>query len=245
MLLIKLGGSVISDKRVYRKFRRKTVESIAKHLPKKDMIVVHGGGSFGHILADKYEITKGFDRWKIMGFAEIGRDMMLLNLKILDILIKNGIPAVSMPPHSYLVMGEELNFEVFENLVHYGFVPLTYGDVAFDKERGINICSGDYLMLELAKRFRPEKVIFLSDVDGVYTKHPGEKGAKLIKMLNYDFSVDTSIKVKDVTGGMGEKVKLMKEIAKYSEVYLINGFHPERIDKVMRGEDVIGTVVKR
>ncbi len=244
MLLIKLGGSVISDKRVYKRFRRSVVNNIANYLPNKNMIIVHGGGSFGHILADKYEITNGFDRWKVMGFAEIGRDMMLLNLKILDILIKNSIPAVSMPPHSYLVMGKKFNFEIFENLIHYGFVPLTYGDVAFDRDRGINICSGDYLMLELAKKFRPEKVIFLSDVDGVFTKHPSSKDAKLIKVLNGNFDVETSIKVKDVTGGMGEKIKLMRKIAKYSDVYLINGFHPERIDKILKNEDFIGTVVK-
>ena len=244
MLLIKLGGSVISDKRIYRRFRRGAVEEIAYHLPKKDMIIVHGGGSFGHILADKYEITNGFDKWKVMGFAEIGRDMMLLNLKILDILIKNGIPAVSMPPHSYLIMGKRLNLEIFENLLHYNFVPLTYGDVAFDRDRGINICSGDYLMLELAKKFRPEKVIFLSDVDGVFTKHPRNKDAKLIKVLNGNFDVETSIRVRDVTGGMGEKIKLMRKIAKYSSVYLINGFHPERIDHILKGKDFIGTVVK-
>ena len=244
MLLIKLGGSVISDKRRYKRFRRRVVENIAEHLPKKDLIIVHGGGSFGHILADKYEITSGFDKWKVMGFAEIGRDMMLLNLKILDILIKNDIPAVSMPPHSYLVMGKKMNFEIFENLLHYNFVPLTYGDVTFDTSRGINICSGDYLMLELAKKFKPEKVIFLSDVDGVFTKHPGSRDAKLIKLLNGNFDVETSIRVRDVTGGMGEKIKLMREIAKYSHVYLLNGFYPERIDKVLNDDDFIGTVVK-
>ncbi len=244
MLLIKLGGSVISDKRVYRRFRRGTVENITLHLPKKDLIIVHGGGSFGHILADKYEIINGFDKWKAMGFAEIGRDMMLLNLKILDILIKNDIPAVSMPPHSYLIMGKKLNFEIFENLIHYNFIPLTYGDVAFDRDKGINICSGDYLMLELAKKFKPQKVIFLSDVDGVFTKHPDSKDAKLINVLDKNFDVETSIKVKDVTGGMGEKIKLMRKIAKYSQVYLLNGFHPERIDNVLKDEDFIGTVIK-
>ena len=110
MLLVKLGGSVISNKRRYRRFRADVVKKIAYVLPKENLIIIHGGGSFGHILAHNYKITEGFEEWKKIGFSKIGLDMMDLNMKILKILIKENIPAVSLSPHSYLVLGKKVNF---------------------------------------------------------------------------------------------------------------------------------------
>ncbi len=244
MLLVKLGGSVITDKRVYRRFREVAVERIVSHLPKEDLLVVHGGGSFGHHLAKKYEITDGFEIWKKGGFSRIGFDMQELNHRIMEILIENGIPAISIPPHSLFIYGEEPSMKIFEKAKSLGFVPVTYGDIIFDKEQGINICSGDYLMLHLAKKFKPEKTIFLTDVDGIYDRDPAEQGAKLISVLNRNIEPSTAIKVDDVTGGIAYKIEMMRKIANYSKVYVLNGFYPDRIDKVINDEDFIGTVVE-
>ncbi len=243
MLVVKLGGSVISDKREYRAYREGVVRKIAEHLPRNDVVVVHGAGSFGHILADEYRITGGFEEWKRLGFSRIERDMLDLNLKILDTMVSAEIPAVSMPPHSFVTMGKEMNLELFDMLLNYGFVPLTFGDAVFDVEKGINILSGDVLMMELAKRYRPEKTIFLTDVDGVYTGPPGDPNSQLIPVLGRDTTPETSVQVRDVTGGMDLKINVMREIANYSRVYIINGYHPERIDAVLKDEEFVGTVV--
>jgi len=235
---------VITDKRVYRMFREYAVERIAAQLPRDDLLIVHGGGSFGHHLAKEFAITSGFEDRKREGFAKIGFDMEDLNLRILNILLERKIPAVSIPPHSFFIYGEEPRMDVFRKAVELGFAPVTYGDIIFDKEQGINICSGDYLMYHLAKEFRPEKTIFLTDVDGIYDRDPGQEGAKLIRHLERDVEPSTAIKVDDVTGGIAYKIKMMRKIADYSKVYVINGFHPERINKVMNDEEFIGTVVE-
>ncbi len=235
---------MISNKANYREFRYAAVESIASNLPKRDLIIVHGGGSFGHILARKHRITEGYKPWKTEGFAKIGRDMMDLNLRILDILLENDIPAVSFPPHAYHVMGGEMNMRIFEESLSYELVPLTYGDIIFHEEKGFDICSGDYLMLQLARRFRPEKTIFLTDVDGIYDRPPSLDGATLIPVVDEETMLQTSLEVPDVTGGMEYKIGMMRKIAKYSEVYVLNGFHPERIKNLMEGKKFVGTVVK-
>ena len=244
MLLVKLGGSVITDKRVYRRFREGTVERIVAHLPKDELLVVHGGGSFGHHLAKKYSITSGFEEWKREGFARIAADMEDLNLRITEILLDRKIPAISILPRSFLLFGEEPDMGVFRKAVELGFVPVTHGDAVLDSRQGINICSGDYLMLHLAREFRPEKTIFLTDVDGIFDRDPSLPGAKLIKLLRRDVSPETVIKVSDVTGGMEGKIRVMREIANYSRVYVLNGFYPERIDKVLNDEEFVGTVVE-
>ncbi|MEM4221902.1 MAG: hypothetical protein QW097_00515 [archaeon] len=56
MQIIKLGGSVITDKKTYLSFREPVVKNIAKVLKKawdsgENFILVHGAGSFGHIKA--------------------------------------------------------------------------------------------------------------------------------------------------------------------------------------------------
>ena len=243
MLLIKLGGSVISNKKNYRDYRESVVRGIAKNLPKEDLIVVHGAGSFGHILADEFKITDGFEEWKRLGFAKIERDMLDLNLRILDALVSEDIPAVSMPPHSFITMGKSINLDIFDFLLEHGFVPLTFGDAVFDVKKGINILSGDILMMELAKRYRPDKTIFLTDVDGIYTGPPDREDSSLIRELPRHLDPETEIKVSDVTGGMDLKISVMREIANYSRVYVINGFHPERIRAVLNDDDFVGTVV--
>ncbi len=244
MILIKLGGSVISDKRKYKEFREEGVRKIVKYLPKRDLILVHGGGSYGHILAQEYRIREGFEEWKRIGFARIGVDMQELNLKILNILLEEDIPAISVPPHSLFVMGNSPNLEIFHYAVNLGFVPLTFGDIILHREQGIDICSGDYMMLHLAREFRPQFTIFLTDVDGIYDRDPEEKDAKLIEVLERDVEPETAIKVKDVTGGIAYKIRVMREIANYSKVYVLNGFHPERIRSIIEGEKTVGTVVK-
>ena len=244
MLLVKLGGSVITDKNEYKKFREDVTRKIVEELPQENLIIVHGGGSFGHVLAHKYNITEGFEENKKMGFARIGVDMMELNLKILKILHEHSIPAISIVPHAFHIFEKEINLDLFEEYLSLGFVPVTYGDIILDKKQGINICSGDYLMLHLARRFQPEKVIFLTDVDGIYNKNPKEYGAKLIPVLRRDYKPGTDVNVMDVTGGMEYKIEMMREIARHSKVYVINGFYPERLGKVLRDEEFLGTVVE-
>ena len=56
MYIIKLGGSVITDKRKENYFKKDIVDNLAKVIKKanKKTIIIHGAGSFGHIIADKY-----------------------------------------------------------------------------------------------------------------------------------------------------------------------------------------------
>jgi len=244
MLLVKMGGSVITDKKIYKKFREEAVKRIVENLPQEKLLVVHGGGSFGHILASKYEITSGFEEDKRMGFAQIGLDMMDLNMRILKIFHEKNLPAISIPPLAFHIFGKKMDMSVFRNASQLGFYPVTYGDIIFDATQGINICSGDYLMLNLAREFKPEKVIFLTDVDGIYDRSPSIKGAKLIEVLRRDMNPETAIRVADVTGGIAYKIKIMREIANYSKVYVLNGFYPDRIKKVLNDEEFVGTVIE-
>ncbi len=62
MIIIKLGGSVISDKNSPYSFNREAVEVIAEEVaqfyPEESFILVHGGRSFGHPNAREYKIRE-------------------------------------------------------------------------------------------------------------------------------------------------------------------------------------------
>ena len=61
-------------------------------------------------------------------------------------------------------------------------MPVSFGDVALDRKLGFSICSGDLLVQLLAAEFKPEKVIFVFDEDGLYSANPkDDKNATFIE----------------------------------------------------------------
>jgi isopentenyl phosphate kinase len=100
-------------------------------------------------------------------------------------------------------------------------------------------------MTILARTLRPSKVIFATNVDGIYRNTQSKKliseigvsGKKLI-----DFS---KVSGADVTGGMQRKVTEAFKIASYGmDVLIVNGLVPDRIVDATRGTLKVGTVVR-
>ena len=175
-----------------------------------------------------------------------------LNSFVLDSLHKSGIPAVSISPHSVLKLNNhkplKLDYTIFEDYVEAGFTPVTFGDVVLDEKLRFSICSGDLLVHLLAEHFKPEKVIFVIDEDGLYTSNPKiDKNAKLIESMTVEqleklkTSLDSHA---DVTGGMEGKIETIKNIAKLGiDTILLNGNKPNRLYHVMVGKSTKSTVV--
>lgn len=247
MILVKLGGSIITDKSKKRVFKEKTVKRLAKEIKNSDekVIVVHGAGSFGHILAKKHRLDKGLihDR-QVKGVAVVQRDVKELNLKVVNGLIDAGINAVSIPPSSVVECRnkkiEKINIDVFKKYLNLGLTPVTFGDVVLDRKLGFCIISGDLLMLELSRAFKPEKAVFVSDVDGVYMdgKMMNKVDEKTIGNLERK-----KTKISDVTGSMYGKVKIALKMSGFTKTMIINGNVKGRLGDALKGKNVVGTVV--
>ena len=67
MILIKLGGSIITNKQKPLTARISEIKQIASHLRKikEPFVVVHGGGSFGHYWTVKYDMHTKPDRYSV------------------------------------------------------------------------------------------------------------------------------------------------------------------------------------
>ncbi len=249
MILIKLGGSVLTNKDRPYSFKRKTLERLTDEIVRSDLddlILVHGGGSFGHPGAEKYKLNSKNPIDIEEGTAKVQKDMRIMNNHVLEIMHEKGLWTVSLPGGLVTKYKDgklvDFNEEIFERYLSIGTVPISFGDVAFDEDREVTICSGDDIMLSLAEK--ADKAIFVANVDGVF------KNGRLVETFTKEMfplrpedfdSEETSI---DVTGGMNKKVKKMLEMSKHCPTYVVNGSKKERLYKLLNNESTPCTEVK-
>jgi len=256
MILIKLGGSVITDKSEYKRFRKDVVSRLCREIKDsgKDVMIVHGAGSFGHVLAKEFELQKGHVRNdQIDALAKVSRDVRELNNLVLSELIDAGIPSVSMPTGSCFVMNDnELlmnDAEIIRGYIELGIVPVMFGDVVLDRKNGFGICSGDEIMRCLASIFSPEMIVFVSDIDGLYDRDPKiSKNAKLITDVNAGIleNIPAETTVADVTGGVHKKMRMMSEMCSDGrDCILVNGTVKGRLYSLLTGKKIICTRAKK
>ncbi len=258
--ILKIGGSVITDKDGALAARTEVINRLAEETQRanvKNLIIVHGGGSFGHPTAQKYGIKNGLkeDEQKI-GFAETHHVMTVLNGLVMDALVWHNIPAVSVTPSSCVVTenGRIKSFEtaVLKMLLKMGFVPVLYGDATVDEKLGFTVLSGDQVVSYLARTLCACKIVMGVDTDGLYDADP--KVAKNAKLYGH-LTLEELRKIKsgigastaaDVTGGMlGKITELIPAIEQGIPVEIVNASKANRVYKTLIGEPVECTVIER
>jgi isopentenyl phosphate kinase len=257
MLLVKLGGSILTDKARLRSPRRAAIRRLARELIqiRQPLLIVHGAGSYGHVLSRKYRLIEGGPSpSKRIAAAQVQADVKELDALVVHALIDAGFPAVSIAPSAVLSLDDgrvsSVDITPFLEYASMGFTPVTFGDVVRDVRRGFSICSGDVMMLELARTFRPDRAVFAADVDGLFTADPKRhRDVRLLKAVRPDDLkriAFTSALRTDVTGSIEGKVRRMFEIADHvGECLIVNGNVKNRVRDALRGRRVVGTRVAR
>jgi len=258
-LIVKLGGSAITRKDRVFSPRDNVLEIVAPQLrelvevDKESVIVIHGGGSFGHPVASAYSIDKGYtNKGQLLGFSKVKRAMLVLHLKILEALLEYGVPVAPFSPSNFVLTrkGVPVNFVVkpVKETLELGLIPLLHGDVVIDVEWGFYIISGDQLAFELANRLPVKKVIFGTDVKGIYTEDPKvSERAKLIRVIRVTdkICVKTSgEEVVDVTGGILRKLSYAIALAKMGIPVVIGDItESEGLLRLVRGNEKECTLI--
>lgn len=257
-LIVKLGGSVITDKCKPFKVKQNVIKRLARELAaaKESLVVVHGGGSFGHPLASKYKIAEGYkSKNQLMGLSLTHRAMERLNAEVIEALQKAGMPAIAVQPSACAVVSDgriqAMELAPIQKLLELGLIPVLYGDAVPDLSLGMSILSGDQIISYLAKELNASRVILGVDVDGVYATSPkNDKRAELLRRITPgDEELITSLGAaegEDVTGGMGNKVRELLELAKQGiEAEIVNASKSGVLKRAIQGERGLGTVVAR
>jgi len=260
LTVLKLGGSVITDKKREFSAFKKRILRLMKEIragATESLIIVHGGGSYGHHLARRYKLRDGYrDRSQIFGFVRTRQSMTELNKIVLDSAIKNLLPCVSLQPSAFIGMRnkriEKIDLGIMAKLLDLRMIPLLFGDVAFDEQLGFCILSGDQLASRLAAELSAKQAILAVDVDGVFDSDPKRyRKAKLMqKMTAEDVRMliqrgEKEAQGPDVTGGMvGKLSEILPAVEKGIRVVIVNGCVPGRVSEALKGRSTIGTVIE-
>ena len=259
-IILKLGGSVVTDKDGELSAKTEAINRIAEEIKRADidnLIIVHGGGSFGHPTAQKWNLKDGFkEPTQKMGFAETHHVMTVLNGLIMDAFVWHEIPAVSYAPSTCFVTNNgritSCDSPILEKMMKMGFLPVLYGDAVLDEKLGFTVLSGDQLVAYLAIKMKAEKIIIGVDTDGLYEADPKvNPTAKPYLRLNLEQVKRVQAKIggsqsTDVTGGMAGKVaELIPAVEAGITVQIINATRNLRGLRALTGEKIEGTIIEK
>ncbi|KAK7108991.1 uncharacterized protein [Littorina saxatilis] len=231
-LVIKLGGAAITDKSVLETLRPDLLQQGAAlikrcHDEGQRIVVVHGAGSFGHHQAKLYKVNEGLGKdQNYQGFCLTRNSVTTLNKHVVECLTDLHLPAVACPAFpGWQTSKRAVNTwprESISDVIQAGLIPVFHGDCVLDSEQGCCVLSGDTIIETLCSNFDVKRVVFLTDVQGVYDKPPHEEGAKLVKRVSLTsdgqacHSVIISTSSHDVTGGILTKLRSAQKIAALS-----------------------------
>jgi len=124
MILIKLGGSIITNKEKPLTANRLAIRRITSSLRKikEPLIVVHGGGSYGHYWSVKYDMHTKPSKYSIKGVSVVKNSMVELNRIILQSFLESNLTPYCLPPSDFMFADKPIMKKVkrdLENCKHW------------------------------------------------------------------------------------------------------------------------------
>lgn len=253
MRAVKLGGSVLTNKRrggqpTYRgRVAKRLAGEVAAAWTRRPLLVVHGGGAYGHPEALRWGVGQGQvpEARVPEAFDRIQAAMEPLRVHVHRSLREADLPIVAVPASASAFSSEEGLYWEAEALAAYaerGLVPVTGGDVLLDERDGLRILSGDEILAHTAGGLGLEAVVFATDVDGV--RLDGDV-VDVIDPMEAERAAQGAGGAGDATGGMGGKLAHAARIARAgAAVRIVNGNVPGRVEAALAGRDVPGTRIE-
>ena len=260
ILLVKLGGSLITDKTRPESPRTEVIERLAGEIARASgslpggLILGHGSGSFGHVMARRYGLAQGIRTAdQLPGVPLTQERAAALHRIVTTALAAAGALPFSIAPSSCVVSAAgrpvTLADEPLRLALGRGLLPVVYGDVVTDREWGVSICSTERLFDLLARRLPDNglpirRVLWLGETDGVW-----DDAGRTIPRISADTFTEAAKAIGapagvDVTGGMLHRVETALGLARLGIPSLIlNGLVPGALESALRGEEAAGTEV--
>lgn len=242
------------------------------------LVMGHGSGSFGHVAAARYGLRGGLPAATAVeapaatateapatarseppaevlrqGVPEVQAEAAALHRLVLQALRDAGVPAFSVAPSSAAVAegGAVASFaaEPVARALEAGLVPVVYGDVAVDRERGAAILSTEATFGALALRlptwgWRVCRVLWLGATEGVY-----DADGRVIPEIP-TAAADAAREAAgasagvDVTGGMAHRLVMAVGLAAWGiPSWIGDGRSPGSLERALLGAEPPGTRV--
>lgn len=254
--IVKLGGSVITVKEIRWSIRREVLLRLLRELgtyweefPENQVVLIHGGGSFGHPLVK--DCVSRYGKITESCYISTADSMDTLNAIVRKYSINVArIPAISIPPRTICSISSgspRCRLDPVVAALERGFTPILYGDVVMS-DRGFEVLSGDTLAWYIARDLGALEILFVTDVDGLYERDPKlDPSAQKItealvdEVINY---VAASSSTVDVTGGMMKKLIEGKLLGvRGIKVKIVGGFIEGNLYSALKSDNFVGSIV--
>lgn len=261
MILLKLGGSLITNKKSAFSARVDVIKRIGLEIlkakednPDLKLIIGHGSGSFGHHVATQYGTRDHVctqEQW--LGFQKVWFAARQLNQIVIETFNQIGLPIICFPPSGSIITSNRTisnwNLEPIMSALNNDLIPVIYGDVVFDNNFGGIILSTEDLFLYLTKKTRGKAILIAGIEEGVWQDYPQKnKLISLITPRNFELYANliSSSTTVDVTGGMQAKVNLMLSAVKEDpdlNICIFSGEENDNIKRSLLGQQ-LGTAIR-
>jgi aspartokinase-like uncharacterized kinase len=215
--VIKIGGSLAGQPKMLRKLCLKLSELAKKYA----VIFVPGGGRFA-------DVVRVFDKHYTLS-NRISHKMAILAMDQFGLLLSD-----IMPDSDAFRQLENIKAEANAARI---FLPST---LMFEQNPLENswVVTSDSIAAYVAKQVNAEKLILVTDVDGVFTSDPKKDlGAKLIERLKIS-------QLSSFNGRTSVDSNLHKTLSNAQfKCYIVNGKFPERIEAILRDIETTCTIV--
>ncbi len=239
LTILKLGGSVITDKdspeTVDDAALGRVLDAIAAAMETDSrLVVVHGGGSFGHVHAAEHGVSTTDGTTEAAAANAIHGAMKQLNRVVVDELHDREVPALPVHPLSVAARDESgvlaLPAESTAGLLAEGFVPVLHGDVIAHAGEGVTVLSGDEIVTSLADSLGASRVGLCSTVRGVLDADE----AVIDEITDFEevAAVLGDSESTDVSGGMAGKVRELLALGAPAHI-----FGPDAVDEFLAGAE--------
>jgi isopentenyl phosphate kinase len=253
LAIIKLGGSLITDKSQPYTLREEQLKRITKEVAEVlgPCVIVHGVGSFGHIPVINRKLFDGYKKpEQLPDLSKTMVEVFQLRMAVSEAVSEAGLaPVIFLPSNIFFMTEGEITGHFSGGLRQYldlGMTLLIGGDMCADSQRGFSVCSGDKVVQLLSRLLNPRDVIFATDVAGIYKADPKQDSeAELIPHIalsridEYEKIADQAA-TPDITKGMRGKldeIRRFEPILKAgAEVAILGMTEPGILRRYMNGD---------
>jgi isopentenyl phosphate kinase len=241
--LVKLGGSLLTDKSEECTFRRPAARRLLSEVAKANLptVLLHGAGSFGHPQAARHRLGQG--KAKPDGVSEVLAAVGALSAQVVSLAQEAGLRPLAFPLHDMArIEGDtlvDLPVEAIAKAIEEGYTPVLHGTLVRHPTLAWRVVSADELMQEFAAELTPRLAVFATDVDGIFDGPPGVPGSGLIAKVTGDLVlVEGSVPGADVTGRMAGKLQRARAVARHCPTLVLNGEVKGRLLDALKGKSV-------
>lgn len=264
-IVIKYGGSAMIDLQIKEQFIQDIV--LMKYVG-INPVVVHGGGPEINVMLNKIgKISKFVEGNRVTDLETVEIVEMILSGKVNKDLVSNinrhGGRAIGLSGKDdnmilvekkfiekdgetidigYVGEIKEINTDIIDMLDFNNYIPVI-STIGVDKEGQTYNINADYVAGEIAGKIKADRLIFLTDVDGIMQDHTNKE--TLISDITRK-EVEILIEDGTISGGMLPKVETCLHALKkgVENVIILNGKIEHSILLELFTEEGAGTLIK-